>query len=170
MLKCSIRLPKHCFTIQITRVSISLPDIQRGSCMSTVSCFFFFLIKDIRALRGKISPLLEQKTKSGFSPISSNWFIKTKKTSVSFWNSFYFNRCYGNIKSRQNMIKIEIWPFWAKFKGFGGRYFKNSISAQASSSNKWAVTWDFQECGILTSVDWDESVQPPFKLRNCKWC
>ena len=27
---------------------------------------------------------------------------------------------------------------------------------------------DFQQCGILTSVDSDEPVQPPFKLRNSK--
>ena len=31
-----------------------------------------------------------------------------------------------------------------------------------------AVTCDFQQCGILTSVDSDEPVQPPFKLRNSK--
>ena len=30
----------------------------------------------------------------------------------------------------------------------------------------WAATWDFQQCGILTSVDKDEPVQPPIKLRN----
>ena len=35
---------------------------------------------------------------------------------------------------------------------------------------KWAVTCDFQQCGILTSVDTDVPVQPPFKLRNSKWC
>ena len=29
-----------------------------------------------------------------------------------------------------------------------------------------AVTCDFQQCGILTNVDSDEPVQPPFKLRN----
>ena len=29
---------------------------------------------------------------------------------------------------------------------------------------------DFQQCGILTSVDSDEPVQPPLKLRNSKWC
>ena len=29
---------------------------------------------------------------------------------------------------------------------------------------------NFQQCGILTSVDSDEPVQPPFKLRNSKWC
>ena len=34
----------------------------------------------------------------------------------------------------------------------------------------WAVTCDFQQCGILTSVDLDEPVQPPFNLKNSKWC
>ena len=34
----------------------------------------------------------------------------------------------------------------------------------------WAFTFDFQQCGILTSVDSDKYVQPPFKLRNFKWC
>ena len=34
----------------------------------------------------------------------------------------------------------------------------------------WAVTCDFQQCGILTSADSDEPVHPPFKLRNSKWC
>ena len=27
---------------------------------------------------------------------------------------------------------------------------------------------DFQQCGILSSADSDEPVQPPFKLRNSK--
>ena len=31
-----------------------------------------------------------------------------------------------------------------------------------------ASACDFQQCGILTSVDSDEPVQPPFKLRNSK--
>ena len=34
----------------------------------------------------------------------------------------------------------------------------------------WVVAWDFQQCSILTCVDSDEPVQPPFKLRNSKWC
>ena len=34
----------------------------------------------------------------------------------------------------------------------------------------WAVTCDFQQCGILTSVDSYEPVQPTFELRNSKWC
>ena len=36
--------------------------------------------------------------------------------------------------------------------------------------NNWAVTCDFQQCGILTSIDSDEPVQPPLKPRNSKWC
>ena len=35
---------------------------------------------------------------------------------------------------------------------------------------KVASTCDFQQSGILTSVDSDEPLQPPFKLRNAKWC
>ena len=34
----------------------------------------------------------------------------------------------------------------------------------------WAMTCDFQQCGILNSVDSDEPVQHPCKLRNSKWC
>ena len=33
----------------------------------------------------------------------------------------------------------------------------------------WAVTRAFQQCGILTRVDSDESVLPSFRLRNTKW-
>ena len=32
------------------------------------------------------------------------------------------------------------------------------------------MAWDFQQCGILTSLDADKPVQPLFKLRNSKWC
>ena len=33
-----------------------------------------------------------------------------------------------------------------------------------------ASAWDFQQFGVLTCVDSDEPLQPPFKLRNSKWC
>ena len=32
----------------------------------------------------------------------------------------------------------------------------------------WAVICDFQQCGVLTSVDSDHPSQPPFKLKNSK--
>ena len=35
---------------------------------------------------------------------------------------------------------------------------------------KWVATCDIQQCGTLTSVDSDEPLQPPFRLRNLKWC
>ena len=44
------------------------------------------------------------------------------------------------------------------------------LQLSSSTNNNWAVSCDFKQCGILTSVDWDEPVQPPFKLRNSKWC
>ena len=33
-----------------------------------------------------------------------------------------------------------------------------------------AAARDFQQFDFLTSVDSDEPLQPPFKLRNSKWC
>ena len=45
-----------------------------------------------------------------------------------------------------------------------------SSSSDSDLKNKIrALTCDFQQCGILTSVDSDRPVQPPFKLRNSKW-
>ena len=39
-----------------------------------------------------------------------------------------------------------------------------------SKYHKWAMAWDFQQCGILTCVDSDEPLQPTFKLRISKGC
>ena len=36
--------------------------------------------------------------------------------------------------------------------------------------DKWAATCNFKQCGVLTSVDSDEPVQPHVKLRKSKWC
>ena len=36
--------------------------------------------------------------------------------------------------------------------------------------NIWAATYDFQQCGILTSVDSDVPMQPHSNFRNSKWC
>ena len=46
----------------------------------------------------------------------------------------------------------------------------HAIPTTAETDIIRAVTCDFQQCGILTSVDSDEPVQPPVKLRNSKWC
>ena len=38
------------------------------------------------------------------------------------------------------------------------------------SNHNRAVTYDFQQYGILTCVDSDEPVKPPLRLRNSKCC
>ena len=47
-----------------------------------------------------------------------------------------------------------------------GGIMKCSKMAVTTNWRKWAMTCDFQQCGILTSVDSGEPVQPPFKLRH----
>ena len=54
---------------------------------------------------------------------------------------------------------------------WGQQYWSLVICIKLRSNiHIWAVTCDFQQCGVLTSVDSDEPVQPPFKVRNLKWC
>ena len=48
-----------------------------------------------------------------------------------------------------------------------GNLFRRSAKGR---NDIWAVTCDFQQCGILTCVDSDEPVQPPFKRRDSKCC
>ena len=54
------------------------------------------------------------------------------------------------------------------------RYSHRKLILSFKSSPSWhgktilAATCDFQQCGVLTSVDSDEPVQPPFKLRKSK--
>ena len=52
---------------------------------------------------------------------------------------------------------------------FGRRHFQMHFFLGSLRVNPCpAVTCDFQQCGILTSVDSDEPVQPPFNHRNTK--
>ena len=44
------------------------------------------------------------------------------------------------------------------------------IVQQPVQEYNWAMTCDFQQCAILTSVDSDEPEQPPVKLRSSKCC
>ena len=58
---------------------------------------------------------------------------------------------------------LDKWLRWVLLC-FSQQFFRQNIIFI------WAVTCDFQQCGILTCVDSDKPVQPPFKLRNSKWC
>ena len=48
--------------------------------------------------------------------------------------------------------------------------YQSRVQTHSASHGKWAATCDYQQCGVLTSVDSDEPMQPPFKLRNSQWC
>ena len=46
--------------------------------------------------------------------------------------------------------------------------FVSGLVVLKSTEEQMSGAGDFQQCGILTSVDSDEPVQPPFKLKNSK--
>ena len=46
----------------------------------------------------------------------------------------------------------------------------NDVTFETRPLCNMSLCYDFQQCGILTIVGSDESVQPPFKLRNSKCC
>ena len=46
--------------------------------------------------------------------------------------------------------------------------YKLEADKKTAKINKVSCACDFQQSGILTSVDSDEPVQPPFRLRNSK--
>ena len=65
-------------------------------------------------------------------------------------------------------------PPGVKITRVGGKISRDSLppggqAVQGGKINCYTGTCDFQQCGILTSVDSDEPVQPPIKLRNSKW-
>ena len=47
-------------------------------------------------------------------------------------------------------------------------YIIGYLNRDLLNNQNLATTCDFQQCGILTSVDSDKPVQPAFKLRNSK--
>ena len=46
----------------------------------------------------------------------------------------------------------------------------DDVVHMVKGSINWANAWDFHQCGILTCVDSDDPLQPPFKPWNSKWC
>ena len=78
----------------------------------------------------------------------------------------------SSAKESQSLFIIrKYWQFSVVLFFFSKKkfYFLTQIGL-SSFKEIWAETCNFQQCGIFTSVDWDEPVQPPFKLRNSKWC
>ena len=80
---------------------------------------------------------------------------------VFAWHTFTLlvNSWWGSYEQQQALITIRSKTLPSTCK-----------TCRNINKHNWAATCDFQQCGILTSVDSDEPVQPPFKLRNSKWC
>ena len=60
-----------------------------------------------------------------------------------------------------NEAKLNYFPIASEALKYCSRVQKFNVI--------YAVTCDFQQCGSLTSVDSDEPVQLPFKLKSSKW-
>ena len=67
-----------------------------------------------------------------------------------------------------NLVLSRAWLYTETSKTIQNHQVANMILPV--SKYKWAMTCDFQQCGILTSVNLDKPVQLPFKLKNSKSC
>ena len=74
----------------------------------------------------------------------------------------------ANPASSPWMCDLGITDFFLKREALLQKLIFNSLKRE--SDIIWAVTCGFQQFDILTSVDSEEPLQPPFKLRNSKWC
>ena len=79
--------------------------------------------------------------------------ISKKKKMLEKMNLENSDRAFNSTQKGDNMIDNRL----LRHREFVSKYI-------------WGVTCDFQQCGIFTSIDSDESVQPHVKLRTSKWC
>ena len=98
----------------------------------------------------------------------STWTITSIWTSPSSWTTTSVcctdTRTIGSFGENLNNINI-------KFDTVVLIYRYRAIKAHSGKllDMYWAVTCDFQQCVILTSVDTDMPVQPIFTPSNSKW-
>ena len=69
--------------------------------------------------------------------------------------------CILNVPAAKHLDDLQMFVRYSECS-------KISNTSCFCSQMKLAATCDFQQCGILTSVDSDVPVQPPLKLRNSK--
>ena len=88
------------------------------------------------------------------------------------WNPRNISMPKQNIYKSQSSYITKWLCFMLKSRArVQGHYFLIYLKSSSQRySMKVAATHDFQQCGILTSVDSNKIVQPPFKLRNSKRC
>ena len=107
----------------------------------------------------KISPSFENRERSAWALVGIDAFL------LLLYNSLWFNfkcTCIScHILSKLHarhltcVLILNVRVFLATF----------SVNSMPCI---WAVICDFQQCGVLTSVDSDNPLQPPFKLKNSK--
>ena len=100
-----------------------------------------------------------------------HWFQKSHGWKFSgifmysgFWGRLSIKVCLKMLNSADNYSCFDV--FSANLKTISHLNLKLLCFVGII----WAMTCDFQQCGILTSVDSHKPVQPPFKRRNTKWC
>ena len=81
--------------------------------------------------------------------------MRTKTSCACTYNVFVYT--LENHRTR----KVQSSRFSCSQRG-------HSMKSNIFKMNILALQRDFQQCGILTSVDSDKPVQPPFELRNSK--
>ena len=108
---------------------------------------------------------------------SSKWYSVSSLTLLEYsrdkqklWSDCMYAQAYLRLWWSCIQIVGNLMPrlIYLECSSFSNQY--DIYFIRWSEIHIWAATCDFQPCGILTSVDSDEPVQPPFQLRNSKWC
>ena len=99
-------------------LTLNVPIVTKFVCFSC-------LLKCLRCLYGKqCGPRSDCSIGAVCSGSTLFACILKFVSNVRFLHLFYFYRCYGNKNGRQNRLKIEKLPFWAKFKAFVDQFCK----------------------------------------------
>ena len=88
----------------------------------------------------------------------------------SFSFSFCSHLINGLKYSISGLASIFLWPVIISITSCHGLEAPRLSTFLKYELTIWAAAWDFQQFDILTGIDSDEPLQPPFKLRNSKWC
>ena len=100
--------------------------------------------------------------------LNKNWFQIDKNKIIDNQNVYLGYQYYNVLFAFMNLAIKIIFGNWKHFYLWHSLFLW--LLLYLGTMYIWAVPWDFQQCDILTSVDSDEPVQPPFKLGNYKWC
>ena len=142
--------------LQTTQAQTSL-RIRRPACASAESdqhlCYSLFakyhmyiLLQVLFYFSILVSSATETGLKLALSETLKTGFLPTKPIYKDIYDKFMYNT---------NVTKTQITPSLC-------------MIIASHRQNIIAMTGDFQQCGLLTKLDSDEPVQPPFKLRNSK--